>query len=179
LTVRGAPLVAAMRASLLTHCTAVREDSLAGIETELAGPTGERNTLSFHGRGKVMLVAADATTILSQIAAVWATENQAVLPGNELSRSVHAMLPADLAAEVEIRGRADEWDAPDIAAVLFMGSAADAAAIRARLAKRSGPIVPLIAVEAGRYPLERLVVEKSVSVNTAAAGGNATLMRLE
>jgi RHH-type transcriptional regulator, proline utilization regulon repressor / proline dehydrogenase / delta 1-pyrroline-5-carboxylate dehydrogenase len=29
-----------------------------------------------------------------------------------------------------------------------------------------------------RVPLERLVVERSLSINTAAAGGNASLMTL-
>jgi RHH-type proline utilization regulon transcriptional repressor/proline dehydrogenase/delta 1-pyrroline-5-carboxylate dehydrogenase len=61
----------------------------------------------------------------------------------------------------------------------------DAAQIRAwsrSLAEREGAIVSLhvidgdAAVSAASFPLERLMVERSVSVNTAAAGGNASLM---
>ncbi|MBK9136041.1 MAG: hypothetical protein IPM15_17310 [Betaproteobacteria bacterium] len=42
---------------------------------------------------------------------------------------------------------------------------------------------PLVGVTAlvpgeGRVPLERLVLERTVSANTAAAGGNASLMTL-
>jgi RHH-type proline utilization regulon transcriptional repressor/proline dehydrogenase/delta 1-pyrroline-5-carboxylate dehydrogenase len=45
------------------------------------------------------------------------------------------------------------------------------------LATRPGPVVTPIAVPAGGdAPLHRLVHERSVSINTAAAGGNASLM---
>jgi RHH-type proline utilization regulon transcriptional repressor/proline dehydrogenase/delta 1-pyrroline-5-carboxylate dehydrogenase len=52
--------------------------------------------------------------------------------------------------------------------------------LAARLAQRSGPIVLLHAFDPGdaQIPLERLVVERSLSVNTAAAGGNASLMAI-
>ena len=45
----------------------------------------------------------------------------------------------------------------------------------------NGPaIVPVLAPdEEGDYPLYRLVVERVTSINTAAAGGNASLMTLE
>ena len=49
------------------------------------------------------------------------------------------------------------------------------------LAQRPGPIVGLTVMAPGSttVPLERLLVEHSVSVNTAAAGGNASLMVLD
>ena len=60
----------------------------------------------------------------------------------------------------------------------------NAGAIR-ELAARNGPIVSVqglasdeIASGRGRYALERLVVERAVSTNTAAAGGNASLMAI-
>jgi RHH-type proline utilization regulon transcriptional repressor/proline dehydrogenase/delta 1-pyrroline-5-carboxylate dehydrogenase len=48
------------------------------------------------------------------------------------------------------------------------------------LAKRSGAIVSLTAMAPGdaAVPLARLVSERSISTNTAAAGGNASLMSL-
>ena len=63
---------------------------------------------------------------------------------------------------------------------------ADAEAVRdwsRRLALRPGAVIALHACAPGRrvsgaYPLEALLVERSVSVNTAAAGGNASLMTL-
>jgi RHH-type proline utilization regulon transcriptional repressor/proline dehydrogenase/delta 1-pyrroline-5-carboxylate dehydrogenase len=51
------------------------------------------------------------------------------------------------------------------------------------LADLPGPIVPIHAVTRGSpageaYPLDALVRERSISTNTAAAGGNASLMML-
>jgi RHH-type proline utilization regulon transcriptional repressor/proline dehydrogenase/delta 1-pyrroline-5-carboxylate dehydrogenase len=64
--------------------------------------------------------------------------------------------------------------------VLLHGGAAQRLQVAAQLAQRSGPIVPLQAFDPGEIviPLERLVVERSVSINTAAAGGNASLMAI-
>jgi len=52
------------------------------------------------------------------------------------------------------------------------------------LAARPGPIIGLTvcaaADEAADHaaPLERLMIERSLSINTAAAGGNASLMTI-
>ncbi len=64
---------------------------------------------------------------------------------------------------------------PHLAAALFDGTAAELLALGRRLAERDGPIVP---VYVPPYPLEFLVDEVSLSVNTAAAGGNASLMTI-
>ena len=60
------------------------------------------------------------------------------------------------------------------------GTEATEAALRRRLAQRDDAPIALIVRRAGqaRYPLYRLVVERVLSVNTAAAGGNAALMEL-
>ncbi|CAN5913956.1 trifunctional transcriptional regulator/proline dehydrogenase/L-glutamate gamma-semialdehyde dehydrogenase [soil metagenome] len=63
----------------------------------------------------------------------------------------------------------------DIAAALFAGSAAELRSLNQRLAARDGPIVT---VHVEPYPLEFLSDEVSLSVNTAAAGGNASLMTI-
>jgi RHH-type proline utilization regulon transcriptional repressor/proline dehydrogenase/delta 1-pyrroline-5-carboxylate dehydrogenase len=46
------------------------------------------------------------------------------------------------------------------------------------VAARDGPIASVLAYDPGEevMDLERLLLERVVSVNTAAAGGNATLM---
>jgi RHH-type proline utilization regulon transcriptional repressor/proline dehydrogenase/delta 1-pyrroline-5-carboxylate dehydrogenase len=65
-------------------------------------------------------------------------------------------------------------------AVLHAGSDASLRDVSATLARREGPIVALSRTRAlqGEVLLERLVVERSVSINTAAAGGNASLMTI-
>jgi RHH-type proline utilization regulon transcriptional repressor/proline dehydrogenase/delta 1-pyrroline-5-carboxylate dehydrogenase len=62
-----------------------------------------------------------------------------------------------------------------IAAALFAGSTEELMGIALRMASREGPIVPIYSEP---YPLEFLFDEVSVSVNTAAAGGNASLMTI-
>ncbi len=89
-----------------------------------------------------------------------------------------AKTPADLRAQVDAvsatgnRVTMDVND-PHLAAALFAGSGEELMALGRRLAGRDGPIVP---VHVAPYPLEFLFDEIALSVNTAAAGGNASLM---
>lgn len=62
------------------------------------------------------------------------------------------------------------------AAILSDASSTALADLRARLAAQDGPIIPLITRQDGEYPVWRLQTERCVSTNTAAAGGNATLL---
>ncbi|MFI4998734.1 MAG: trifunctional transcriptional regulator/proline dehydrogenase/L-glutamate gamma-semialdehyde dehydrogenase [Reyranellales bacterium] len=88
--------------------------------------------------------------------------------------------PAERARQVEVvratgnRVARDESE-PHIAAVLFSGTTEALLALNRRMAERDGPIVPIYASD---YPVEGLVDEVSLSVNTAAAGGNASLMAI-
>ena len=79
-----------------------------------------------------------------------------------------------------IRGRIDlsaSWFDADFGALLVDGSDTEADAWQVRLAARPGPILPLLR-PAPDYDHGRLVHERSVSINTAAAGGNASLMAM-
>src|SRR5471032_1959605 len=62
-----------------------------------------------------------------------------------------------------------------IAAALFSGAADDLVEFCQRMARRDGPIVPVFVAP---YPVDFLRSEVSLSVNTAAAGGNASLMAI-
>jgi RHH-type proline utilization regulon transcriptional repressor/proline dehydrogenase/delta 1-pyrroline-5-carboxylate dehydrogenase len=88
--------------------------------------------------------------------------------------------PAELQAQVDIVRSAgnratQEVDDPNIRAALFAGSREELLALARRLAARDGPIVPL---HLAPYRFESLIDEVSLSVNTAAAGGNASLMTI-
>ena len=67
-------------------------------------------------------------------------------------------------------------------AVLHHGTPrTNAARCSAQVAQRDGPDrggARLRTPARSRWPLERLLVERVVSVNTAAAGGNASLMTI-
>jgi RHH-type proline utilization regulon transcriptional repressor/proline dehydrogenase/delta 1-pyrroline-5-carboxylate dehydrogenase len=65
------------------------------------------------------------------------------------------------------------------AVVLHSGPSDEAHRLRNELAAREGALVPLILSVERDFPLYRLTVERVVTVNTTAAGGNATLMMLD
>jgi RHH-type proline utilization regulon transcriptional repressor/proline dehydrogenase/delta 1-pyrroline-5-carboxylate dehydrogenase len=54
----------------------------------------------------------------------------------------------------------------------------EACRLRSELAARDGALVPLILSDVRNFPLYRLAVERVITVNTTAAGGNATLIML-
>ena len=164
------------------HRTAQLLAALPGLDAQLlTGPTGERNSYQLRPRPRVLCLATDPasarTDRLTQLAAVLAVGAQAVWPTDATAE--HAALPAALQAQLT---RVPDWPAPDadFDAVLLHGGPADALAVQRTLAQRPGPIVGLTALPPGApdIPLERLLLEHSVSVNTAAAGGNASLMTL-
>jgi RHH-type proline utilization regulon transcriptional repressor/proline dehydrogenase/delta 1-pyrroline-5-carboxylate dehydrogenase len=143
-------------------------------EVALPGPTGEINTLRFMPRGKILCLARAEGDLMEQIAAVLATDNEAVLeadPGNLLAR-----LPPTLNSKIKLFDNATE----QLAAILFKGSREARAELEIRVAAREGALLPIIApaADSGRYSLYRLITERVVSINTTAAGGNTTLMTL-
>jgi len=149
----------------------------SGQPRVLAGPTGERNVYSLVPRQAVLCLAQREEDRLVQLAAVLAAGSRAIWP--EDAWILAARLPAEVQARVAI---ARDWTAPEVAfdAVLFHGSTDDLGRVRRQLAERPGPIVSVERLEPGdtAVALERLLVERSLSVNTAAAGGNATLMTM-
>ncbi len=76
------------------------------------------------------------------------------------------------------RATRESWSTHAQLAAVIAGSAAMAASVAPALAARPGTRIPVI--EPGRtprhYPVWRLQAERTVSVNTVAAGGNAALL---
>ncbi len=178
LQANGAPALASLCAEYSVYTP-------IGCRFDLGGPTGESNSLHYHPRGRVLcLVPDDAPggddgAVLAQLAAAAATGNRALLPDAPSRRDLVARLPVPVQAAVD--WAADRWAAVDgvaIDAVLLEGGAEAAAPLRRRLAARAGARVALLCAQDRRYALDRMVVERVLSLNTAAAGGNATLMTL-
>lgn len=141
---------------------------------DLPGPTGEANTLALVPRGRVLCLGPDAETLLAQTI-------QALAAGN----AVLAVAPGAAAALQQLTGKGlpvaaidgvvKASDLNDLAVdvVAFSGDPDTARAIRAALSGRAGPIVPFVteAIYPAAYAHER-----SVCVDTTAAGGNASLL---
>ncbi|MFT5481662.1 MAG: RHH-type proline utilization regulon transcriptional repressor/proline dehydrogenase [Halieaceae bacterium] len=159
-------------------------------ELSLPGPTGESNILLLEPRGLVSVVVDGLSTEAGELAKILA----ALLAGNGVLALVE---PDREAAFRDYSGRCERAGLPPHVltvvasasakvvlsderqtAVLVDPSSARAKPIQQLLAQRQSGIVPLLTELAGADLLERLVVEKTVSIDTTAAGGNASLMTL-
>ena len=165
----SSPLVAA-----IDRCVA---QSPVGAWRALAGPTGEANLYAMTAREAVLCIADSDDALLRQLVAVLAVGSRALWPA--AARALWNRLPDDVRERVAL---VDDWQREAIAfdAVLHHGPRDDLRTVCAAVAARPGPIVGVTATLDGDadIPLERLVVERSLSVNTAAAGGNASLMTM-
>ena len=141
-----------------------------GIQMLLQGPVGEENSYRTEPRGAVLCMAASPAALRRQIGATLATGNRAIVMGD---------LPAGLPACPDRITTVMALDEAVFDAVLFDGSPVGLATVCRAMAARPGPIVAVHTVQPdGFYPLEWLVQERSVSINTTAAGGNAHLMMI-
>jgi len=169
------------RLPLAHQCARMAACNPADLQAVLSGPTGERNVYRVQARQRVLChvgaYAGAVEDLLLQIAAVLAVGSSAVLP-TASTADLYERLPVAVQAALVLVGEGEPVEAD---AALLHGSAKDALALAAQLAAQPGPIVTLTALPPGatEVPLARLVTERSVSTNTAAAGGNASLMTLE
>ncbi|MBU0582441.1 MAG: bifunctional proline dehydrogenase/L-glutamate gamma-semialdehyde dehydrogenase PutA [Alphaproteobacteria bacterium] len=149
----------------------------AGIDfgpVDLPGPTGEANTLTLFARGCVLCLGPDGETLLAQAVQALAAGNcvLAVAPGAPAALQPLLGKGMPIAA---LDGTADPVESRSLAidAVAYSGPPVVARKLRAMLAERSGPIVPLVTevLNPAAYAHER-----AVCVDTTAAGGNASLL---
>jgi RHH-type proline utilization regulon transcriptional repressor/proline dehydrogenase/delta 1-pyrroline-5-carboxylate dehydrogenase len=156
-----------------------------GLERELTGPTGEKNTWRAHPRGLTVALgdaAGHASGWLAQAMAA-ITAGNPVLLVTEGDPALAARIAAWVRAAgwpaiAAVRASSTEWSAiPSLAAVLA-GSPAQAAEAARAVAARDGTRIPVVEPEGSpaRYAAWRLECERTVSVNTVAAGGNASLL---
>ncbi|MEQ4618305.1 MAG: aldehyde dehydrogenase family protein, partial [Corticimicrobacter sp.] len=150
----------------------------------LPGPTGERNAWILRPRGTVLCVAATAEGAQVQWDAAKSCGNRAMWVGNDAVQRWWAALPEAERAQIGMVGGGDIDTLDGIHAVLFEGDSDALLCLNQRIAARSGPILSVQGLTSGeiqsgaRYACDRLVSECALSVNTAAAGGNASLMSI-
>ncbi|WP_035051879.1 bifunctional proline dehydrogenase/L-glutamate gamma-semialdehyde dehydrogenase PutA [Andreprevotia chitinilytica] len=141
--------------------------SPVGLSHHLPGPTGEQNTLHYQPCGIVACVARDRQALLVQLITALLTGNRALIPGHIEPPEWVANFPDDLPVVADPLH--EEYD------VVLCDCYS--AALERQLSESNGPVIQaVIPDQSGRYPLFRLVREVCVSINTAAAGGNAALL---
>ncbi|MDR3470751.1 MAG: trifunctional transcriptional regulator/proline dehydrogenase/L-glutamate gamma-semialdehyde dehydrogenase [Devosia sp.] len=150
-----------------------------GYAKELAGPVGEENVYALQPRGRILAAAATANGFYDQLGAILATGNDALAVARPNILAAIARLPASVAAHVTHAG---DWaSVGGIAGALVEGDEAEILRTCRVLAGLPGPIVPVQAMSPEArldWSLDLLMNEVSTSINTAAAGGNASLMTI-
>ena len=165
-------------AALASTCQRFAQETQSGTSRTLPGPTGERNVYTLAPRAHVLCVATSVSDLLVQTAAVLASGGKALWPTAQAS--LRNQLPTAAQAQVVLQDNALTDASVALDAVLHHGDGKALQAVCTALAQRPGPIVGVTAMQPGAVdiPLERLLIERALSVNTAAAGGNASLMTL-
>ena len=147
----------------------------------LAGPTGERNVYRLEARQRVLCVSTDVATLQGFTQAVIQVGAVPVWPESQ----------RHMAAQCAVQLNPSYCDTALSQAhaelALFEGSDDQALQWMQALANSTGPIASMWRYPSAghaasevckRVPLERLLLERSVSYNTTASGGNVQLMRL-
>lgn len=163
------------RQELALHAQHYADTTLLNACMPFEGYVGESNELRLRARGVLRGTAHSAPALLEQLAAALATGNALVADQTELARAVRVALPSTLARS--LLDRTPGYDAVLVDGVEARLRPSWLQQLRCDLAAADGPIMAVI-VASERYPLERLLVEHTVTVNTAAVGGDARLLAL-
>jgi RHH-type transcriptional regulator, proline utilization regulon repressor / proline dehydrogenase / delta 1-pyrroline-5-carboxylate dehydrogenase len=157
------------------RCASYMLRSALGTKIELQGPVGERNVYMLRPRGAVAALARTKKGLLVQIGIILATGNRAFVEAANPARGALESLPTEIAGHIYL---VEDWHAiENLKAVLFEGEVDALIVINKEVARRDGPILPVLSAT-DDYDLNRLLEEVSISTNTAAAGGNASLMSI-
>jgi RHH-type transcriptional regulator, proline utilization regulon repressor / proline dehydrogenase / delta 1-pyrroline-5-carboxylate dehydrogenase len=171
--------IAENQRDLVTLAQRYAELGQGGTLRPLPGPTGERNTYALLPRERVLCLADNEADALTQLAAVLAVGSSVLWPEAELQRTLYRRLPAAVQASISF---SKDWqqDKVEFDAAIYHGDADQLRTLCEQIAQRSGAIVSVQGFAHGETNilLERLLIERSLSVNTAAAGGNASLMTI-
>lgn len=153
----------------------------------LAGPTGELNTYGLQPKGQVLCIATTSAGIEAQLMACTVTQNSMLLYNNAVALAwfqARTELSSDSSAICLVEDTQLDSQLLDFQSVLFEGDSDVLQQWNQRLSQRDGPIVAVQGLstqditDGNAYRTEQLVYEISISVNTAAAGGNASLMMI-
>lgn len=157
--------------------------SALGLEKDLAGPVGERNLYALHARGRILLVPQTQKGLFRQLSAALATGNDVVIDRASELEGTLASLPASITARMSW---SSDWNAGGpFAGALVEGDSEAVLETNKKIAGLGGPLIPVQSATANdladnyeAYCLNWLLEEVSTSINTAAAGGNASLMTI-
>ncbi|PZO73928.1 MAG: bifunctional proline dehydrogenase/L-glutamate gamma-semialdehyde dehydrogenase [Mesorhizobium amorphae] len=139
--------------------------------SDLSGPTGEANTLLLAPRGRVLCLGEGGERLLAQVIQALGTGNRVLAVAPAAEEALRPLTGQGLPLAVR-EGRVEEG-ALVSAGLDLVAAPHDARGVREALAKRDGPIVPMVTERI--YPAA-YAHERAICVDTTAAGGNASLL---
>lgn len=163
------------------HARSLGSQSRLGLDMELPGPVGEKNRYSFHPRGLILAMPETDKGLYRQLAAAFATGNcVAIFIRQGMAEMINSM-PEKVKARIKVIDTLENNE--PFAGALIEGEADRVMQIQKQIARLNGPLVLTQAMsradlDHSGYCLNWLLEEVSLSVNTAAAGGNASLMAI-
>ena len=140
---------------------------------DLPGPTGESNRLSLRPRGTVFCLGPGGDAALDQAVQALRSGNRVLAIAAGALETLAPLLGAGLPIAA-LDGRLE----PDALAELSIDAVAHVGgdpALRRALARRGGPIIPLIDE---RIAPQAYANERAICIDTTAAGGNTSLLAL-
>ncbi|CEF55164.1 K00318 proline dehydrogenase [Acetobacter ghanensis] len=141
----------------------------------LPGPVGELNLYKLGARGTILCMAQTQTGLYDQISLALAGGNTAAIMADAAVLAPLDALPASIRSFVRPVSSANSLPC----SILLSEEDNDAfRATRTMLSAGNGPIVSAYITGEGLPSIEVVLEEQSRSINTTAAGGNASLMTL-
>jgi len=159
--------------------------------TVLPGPTGESNILYKESRGTLACVRCQDTpfsfwmiSVISALAAgntVIALVDEDFLAEAESIRlsMITSGLPEGAFQVTKMGHLPTLLNAKELAGAVVDNASPLKQLVGETLAARTGAILPLITAYNNKNLFDRLVTEKTITIDTTAAGGNASLMTME
>lgn len=148
---------------------------------ELPGPTGESNTLKLKGRGIVIaLGGGDDLSNKRQITLALAAGNSVICNkylGDQLAKALAPLHVGSIVAGADFAGKVSRHALLNshISAIVFDGTLQSKHALADALSTREGAIIPLLSATDAPH---RFAVERTLTINTTAAGGDVRLLSL-
>ena len=143
-----------------------RVRTLRKAETVLVGPTGERNSLSWRSPKRVWVHGGNLLQAFSALTELAAAGIQTIVEPN----SPLASYSADLDGLLQVNSKPENAGISHVATIEPLSSER-----KQELAGRDGALIRILPSEQGLDILQ-VFEEISCSINTTAAGGNASLM---
>lgn len=178
---RSKILKKAVRASKIGGLTDPTITALAQLlpQAELPGPTGESNTLKQRGRG-VTLCLGGNDMLAQQIVLALAAGNPTIAVNENASQSLAREISTAGAPEGVLSVIGEDATTSlllddRVRAVVYDGGERGRGTIEAILAERKGPIIPLLSSLDEPW---RFATERTLTINTTAAGGDVRLLSL-